>query len=142
MKPTVRFLRHGGICRPMCSYFKSLDRSTAFRTGSAQTVKDAPEVLRPTHRRDEFRPAIPQRVARQQSPPPLHRHAHPKFVPGSATMNLQRTVNSVLTVCLTPGDHPSKILLSNQVSAEMKLGFSLAVYTTTDPEYSRTTLKP
>src|SRR5579872_2694014 len=80
--------------------------STAFRTGSAQSVKDAPEVLRPTHRRDEFRPAIPQRVARQQSPPPLRRHAHPKSVPGSATMNLQRTVNSVLTVCLSPGDHP------------------------------------
>src|SRR5207248_776369 len=82
-------------------------RSTAFRPGSTQTVKDAPEVLRPTHRRDEFRPAIPQRVARQQSPPPLHRHAHPKSVPGSATMNLQRTVNSVLTVCLSPGDHPT-----------------------------------
>jgi hypothetical protein len=108
MKVTVRFLRHGGICRPMCSRFKSLDRSTAFRPGSAQTVKDAPEVLRPTHRRDEFRPAIPQRVARQQSPPPLHRHAHPKAVPGSATMNLQRTVNSVLTVCLSPRDHPSQ----------------------------------
>ena len=106
MKVTVRFLRHGGICRPMCSRFKSLDRSTAFRPGSAQTVKDAPEVLRPTHRRDEFRPAIPQRVARQQSPPPLHRHAHPKSVPGSGTIKLQRTVNSVLTVCLSPGDHP------------------------------------
>ena len=107
MKVTVRFLRHDGICRPMCSCFKSLDRSTAFRPGSAQAVKDAPEVLRPTHRRDEFRPAIPQRGARQQSPPPLHRHAHPKSVPGSATMNLQRTVNSVLTVCLSPGDHPT-----------------------------------
>jgi hypothetical protein len=106
MKPTVRFFRHAGICRPMGSHFKSLDRSTAFRPGSAQAVKDAPEVLRPTHRRDEFRPAIPQRVARQQSPPPLHRHAHPKSVPGSGTMNLQRTVNSVLTVCLSPGDNP------------------------------------
>jgi hypothetical protein len=105
MKATLRFLRHGGIYRPMYSCFKSLGRSTAPRPGSAQAVKDAPEVLRPTHRRDEFRPAIPQRVARQQSPPPLHRHAHPKSVPGSATMNLQRTVNSVLTVCLSPGDH-------------------------------------
>ena len=44
MKVTVRFLRHGGICRPMCSCFKSLDRSTAFRPGSAQTVKDAAEL--------------------------------------------------------------------------------------------------
>ena len=116
MKVTVRFFRHGGICRPICSRFKSLDRSTAFRPGSAQTVKDAPEVLRPTHRRDEFRPAIPQRVARQQSPPPLHRHAHPKSVPGSATMNLQRTVNSVLTVCLSPRDHPTYSLLRTYVS--------------------------
>jgi len=110
MKATVRFFRHGGICRPMCSSFKSLDRSTAFRPGSAQTVKGAPEVPRPTHRRDEFRPAIPQRVARQQSPPPLHRHAHPKSVPGSGTMNLQRTVNSVLTVCLSSGGHSRRKL--------------------------------
>lgn len=107
MKATRRFFRHRGICRPMCSCFKSLDRSTAFRTGSAQTVKDAPEVLRPTHRRDEFRPAIPQRVARQHCPPPLHRQAHPKSVPGSGTMNLQRTVNSVLTVSM--GLRPAKI---------------------------------
>ena len=107
MTTEVRFLRHDGICRPMSSWLKNLGRSTAFRPGSAQTVKDAPEVLRPTHRRDEFRPAIPQRVARQQSPPPLHRHAHPKSVPGSGTMNLQRTVNSVLTVCLSLGDNPS-----------------------------------
>ncbi len=39
MKVTVRFLRHGGICRPMCSFFKSLDRSTAFRPGSGQTLR-------------------------------------------------------------------------------------------------------
>jgi len=107
MKPNVRFFRHGGICRPMVDLMNSPGRSTAPRPGSAQAVaKDAPEVLRPTHRRDEYRPAIPQRVARQQSPPPLHRHAHPKTVPGSATMNLQRTVNSVLTVCLSPRDNP------------------------------------
>jgi hypothetical protein len=97
MKPSVRFFRHDGICRPM--RLKGLGRSTAPRPGSAQTVcKDAPEVLRPTHRRDEYRPAIPQRVARQHCPPPLHRHAHPNSVPGSGTMNFQRTVNSVLTV--------------------------------------------
>ena len=100
MKVTVRFFRHDGICRPMCSCSKSLDRSTAFRPGSAQTVKDAPEVPRPTHRRDEFRPAIPQRVARQQSPPPLHRHAHPKSVPGSGTMNLHNEFTANGQQCL------------------------------------------
>jgi hypothetical protein len=103
MKPNVRFFRHDGICRPMIDSFNSLGRSTAPRPGSTQVpIKDAPEVLRPTHRRDEYRPAIPQRVAR---PPPLHRHGHPKTVPGSVTMNFQRTVNNVLTVCLSPGDH-------------------------------------
>jgi len=109
MKPPVRFLRHDGICRPMIVLLNHLGRSTAPRPGSTQaSYKDAPEVLRPTHRRDEYRPAIPQRVARQHCPPPLHRHAHPKTVPGSGTMNFQRTVNSVLTVCLSPGDNPIK----------------------------------
>lgn len=108
MNPNVRFFRHGGICRPMNDFFNHLGRSTAPRPGSTQAYsKDAPEVPRPTHRRDEYRPAIPQRVARQHCPPPLYRHAHPKTVPGSATMNFQRTVNSVLTVCLNPGDHPT-----------------------------------
>jgi len=61
VKPTVRFFRHGGICRPMINSFNSLGRSTAPRPGSTQVpIKDAPEVLRPTHRRDEYRPAIPQ----------------------------------------------------------------------------------
>jgi hypothetical protein len=41
------------------------------------------------------------RVARQHCPSPLHRQLHPKTVPGWGTMNLQRTENSVLTVCLT-----------------------------------------
>ena len=108
MKPTVRFFRHDGICRPMNVLLNHLGRSTAPRPGSTQaSYKDAPEVLRPTHRRDEYRPVIPQRVARQHCPPPLHRHAHPKTVPGSGTMNFQRTVNSVLTVCLRPGDNPT-----------------------------------
>ena len=45
------------------------------------------------------------RVARQHSPPPLHRQLHPKTVPGWGTMKGQRTVNSVLTVCLSRGDN-------------------------------------
>ena len=112
MKVTVRFLRHGGVYRPMCCLFESLTRSAAFRSGPGQTFRTHRKLLRPAHRRDEPRPAIPQRVARQHCPPPLHRHAHPKSVPGSGTMNLQRTVNSVLTVCLNPGDHPSCVLTS------------------------------
>lgn len=82
------------------------NRSAAFRTGPGQTLRTHRMFLRPTHRRDELRPAIPRRVARQHCPPPLHRQPHPKTVPGSGTMNFQRTVNSVLTVCLSPGDNP------------------------------------
>ncbi len=121
MKPTVRFFRHDGICRPMDVLLNHLGRSTAPRPGSTQAYcKDAPEVPRPTHRRDEYRPVIPQRVARQHCPPPLHRHAHPKSVPGSGTMNLQRTVNSVLTVCLSPGDHPSCIRIPSTAISNVR----------------------
>jgi transposase InsO family protein len=114
MKPAVRFLRHGGICRPMGSCFEGLDRSAAFRTGPVQTRRTCRKFPRPTHRRDEFRPAIPQRGARQHCPSPLHRQPHPKTVPGSGTMNFQRTVNSVLTVCLSPGDNPNTMPSGNR----------------------------
>ena len=41
---TVRFLRHGGICRPMNGLLNHLGRSTAPRPGSTQAAsKDAPE---------------------------------------------------------------------------------------------------
>ena len=92
----------------MSCLFESLTRSAVFRTGPGQTFRTRRKFLRPSHRRDEPRPAIPQRVARQHCPPTLHRHAHPNSVPGSGTMNLQRTVNSVLTVCLSPGDNPRR----------------------------------
>jgi len=108
MKAALRFIRHGGIYRSDVLFlYISLDRSTAFRSGSAQALRTHRKFPRPTHRRDEFRPAIPQRGARQHCPSPLHRQPYPKSVPGSGTMNLQRTVNSVLTVCLSLGDNPS-----------------------------------
>ena len=106
MKPSLRFLRHGGVYRPMDLSIESLTRSAAFRTGPGQTFRTHRMFLRPAHRRDEPRPVIPQRVARQHCPPPLHRQPHPKTVPGSGTMNFQRTVNSVLAVCLSSGDNP------------------------------------
>jgi hypothetical protein len=107
MKATGRFIRHGGIYRSdVSSHFAGQGRSAAFRTGPAPAKRTRRKFPRPTHRRDEFRPAIPQRGARQHCPSPLHRHAYPKSVPGSGTTNLQRTVNSVLTVCLSLGDNP------------------------------------
>jgi hypothetical protein len=54
--------------------------------------------------RDEFRPAIPRRVARQRCPSPLHRHHQGKTIAAPKGIIYHRTVTSVLTVCLTPGD--------------------------------------
>jgi hypothetical protein len=65
MNPTVRFFRHRGVYRPMGRRFESLTRSAAFRTGPGQTFRTHRMFLRPAHRRDEPRPIIPQRVARQ-----------------------------------------------------------------------------
>jgi hypothetical protein len=36
VKPTVRFFRHDGVCRPMCCLFESLTRSAAFRSRPGQ----------------------------------------------------------------------------------------------------------
>ena len=85
MTPTVRFLRHGGVYRPMRDLFESLTRSAAFRSGPGQTFRTHRKFLRPTHRRDEPRPAIPQRVARQHCPPPLHHPARPGGDSGPAS---------------------------------------------------------
>ena len=60
--------------------------------------------------RDEFRPAIPRRVARQHCPSPLHRHHQLKTIAASKEMIYHRTVNSLLTVCLTHRDNPKETL--------------------------------
>jgi hypothetical protein len=43
------------------------------------------------------------RVARQHCPSPLHRHDQDNSIAGSKETNYHRTVNSVLTFCLTSG---------------------------------------
>ena len=53
--------------------------------------------------RDEFRPAIPRRVARQHCPSPLHRHHQLKTIAASKEIIYHRTVPCLLTVCLSPG---------------------------------------
>jgi hypothetical protein len=117
MKAAVRFIRHGGIYRSdVSSHLADQGRSAAFRTGPTPAKRTRRKFPRPTHRRDEFRPAIPQRGARQQCPSPLHRQPYPKSVPGSGTMNLQRTVYSVLTLCLSQGDTPKNYSLINTTS--------------------------
>jgi hypothetical protein len=48
--------------------------------------------------RDEFRPAIPRRGARQRCPFPLHRHPQGISIAASNGIFYHRTVTSVLTV--------------------------------------------
>ncbi len=57
--------------------------------------------------RDQFRSAIPPRVALRHCPLPLHRHGQNKAIAQSQGWIYHRTVNSVLTVCLTGGAHPT-----------------------------------
>src|SRR3954451_6521624 len=56
--------------------------------------------------RDEFRPAIPWRVARQHCPPPLHRQDQNKTIAASNGTIYHRTQRGLLTVCLSRGDNP------------------------------------
>jgi len=68
--------------------------------------------------RDEFRPAIPRRVARQHCPSPLHRHDQRKPIAVSKAMIYHRTVPCLLTVCLSPGGIPT---LPSQMSSTLGL---------------------
>jgi len=110
MKPSMRFLRHGGIYRSDMGQNHLnpgwLRRPPVGRRPCpGKRTRRKERVLLTRIVRDEFRPVIPHRVARQHCPTPLHRHPHPKTVPGWATMEWQRTVMSVLTVCLSRGDN-------------------------------------
>ena len=51
--------------------------------------------------------AIPQRVARQHCPSPLHQQCQIKSFARSAEMLYHRPVHSLLFVCLSSGDNPS-----------------------------------
>ena len=110
MKPSLRFLRHGGIYRSDVAENQNyLDPRVGCRlplVGPRASVKDATEGARlgSSSAMSSGRVFL-DRVARQQSPSPLHRHPHPKTVPGWGTMKWQRTANSVLTVCLSRGDN-------------------------------------
>ena len=111
MNLSMRFLRHGGI-------YRSDMAQTHFNPG---WLRRLPLVgaRAPVKERDGRSASCSSassamssgrlfldRGARQQSPSPLYRQLHPKTVPGWGTMEGQRTVNSVLTVCLSPGGQP------------------------------------
>ncbi len=102
-----RFLRHAESIGPMCHHIIYPWGVSRFPVGPLPGYRTRRKERTLPIVRDEFRPAIPRQVARQRCLPPLCRQAHPKTVPGSGTMKFQRTANSVLTVCLSPGDNPT-----------------------------------
>jgi len=55
--------------------------------------------------RDEYAPAIPWRVALQQSLPPFHRMRPVCYESICRSRDFHRTASCVLTVCLGPGGH-------------------------------------
>jgi hypothetical protein len=116
MKPGLRFLRHDGIYRSdeVSKTIKSWGRSTASRWSAPGPAKgrDGRNAPCSSSAMSSGRLFL-DRVARQQSPSPLHRQAHPKTVPGWGTMNLQRTANSVLTVCLSQGDNRTVFVMNH-----------------------------
>ena len=117
-----RFFRHTGIYRSdVSSLLLNLGQSTAFRSGPGQALGRAGRT-RPAHRRDEFRPAIPQRVARQQCPSPLHRHPQLKTIAAANGIFYHRTVSFLLTVCLTIGDNLTLVPLSRFPKGESRGG--------------------
>jgi hypothetical protein len=88
--------------------------------GSGPGYRTRRKETRSTHRRDEFRPAIPQRVARQQCPPLLHRHHQIKTIAAPKGINYHRTVTSLLTVCLSPGGKSSYTVQSAKAHLELR----------------------
>jgi hypothetical protein len=57
---------------------------------------------------------------RHQSPSPLHRRPQHKIIAASNGTNYHRTVTSVLTGCLSRGDHP-RLLFHNSIMEKLKL---------------------
>ena len=105
----MRFLRHHGIYRSDVGQGKnqeSLGRGTASRWSAPGQAKERDGRSAPcsssTMSSDRL---ILDRVARQQSPSPLHRHPDHKMLDESKGRNYHRTVTSVLTGCLTQGAH-------------------------------------
>ena len=105
----MSFLRHARSMGPM-GHVKIILRlrlcaaSHWSATGSAvrRGCYPAPSLIV----RDEYAPAIPWRVALQQSPPPLHRMFHFAMKEYGRSRNFHRTANCRLTGCLSRGVHP------------------------------------
>ena len=127
MNLSMRFLRHDGIYRSDMGQ-KHLNPGVVRRlplVGARAPVKgrdgrSAPCSLASSAMSSGW--LFLDQVARQQRPSPLHQQLYPKTVPGWGTMKGQRTVNSVLTVCLSRGDKPTRTLVSSAEATQSRCG--------------------
>lgn len=86
---------------PMCHYGCYPWSVSRFPVGPLPGFRTRRKVHALSIVRDEFRPAIPQRVARQQCPSTFHRHPQLKTIAVAIGIIYHRTVDCLLTVCLT-----------------------------------------
>jgi len=103
----MRFFRHDGIYRSDVSSPLFTPGRTRFPVGPVPRYRTRRKAHALPIVRDEFRPAIPRRVARQHCPPPLHRHHQIKTIAALNGILYHRTVASLLTVRLSAGDKPT-----------------------------------
>src|ERR1700761_2279587 len=68
--------------------------------------------------RDEFRLAIPQRVARQHCPSPLHQRHQIKTIAVTNGNYYHRTADCLLTGCLSQGDKSTLISTSDRTCVQ------------------------
>jgi hypothetical protein len=117
----MRFFRHDGIYRSDVSSPLFTPGRTRFPVGPVPRYRTRRKAHALPIVRDEFRPAIPRRVARQHCPPPLHRHHQIKTIAALNGILYHRTVASLLTVRLSAGDKPSDcpaMLMAQQRGSE------------------------
>ena len=106
----VAFLRHDGIYRSDVVEVNNKSRGGA---GRLPLVGPRAQVKERDGRNTPFSSSAMSsgrlfldRVARQQSPSPLHRHRQNKTMDGSEETNYHRTVTASFPSCLTNGVHP------------------------------------
>ena len=129
-----RFFRHDGIYRSdVSSHLLPLARRSRFRSGRRQGIEHAGKnVLFPSSAMSSGRLFL-DRVARLQSPSPLHRPYQNKTIASAGERNYHRTVHSVLTVCLAKQGNPIQhrrtrfLRESHDVSGDRRGGASLPV---------------
>lgn len=104
----MSFLRHARSIGPMGQVKTILrlkpcraSRCSAPGFAAGRDCNTAPSLIV----RDEYAPAIPWRVALQQSLPPFHRMRPVCYESICRSRDFHRTASCVLTVCLGPGGH-------------------------------------